>query len=140
MCIKVVSKSNQLVLGKDRAFTFDYVLPSKCSQEEVYEKCVDNLVSSCFDGYNATVFAYGQTVRNHQLVKIFYFELFYFIYGFFQGSGKTHTVGGDSIASQTEDEFGIIPRAVKHLYEIIKVSFIYDHLALNICSPIIPMS
>ncbi len=32
------------------------------SQAEVYDKCVDRLVRSCLDGYNATVFAYGQTV------------------------------------------------------------------------------
>ena len=31
-------------------------------QDEVYSKCVENLVNSSFDGYNATVFAYGQTV------------------------------------------------------------------------------
>lgn len=66
MCVKVMPKANQLVLGKDRAFTFDYLLSSKISQEDVYEKCVDNLVTSCFDGYNATVFAYGQTVSTEQ--------------------------------------------------------------------------
>lgn len=31
-------------------------------QQETYERCVEPLVRSCFDGYNATVFAYGQTV------------------------------------------------------------------------------
>ena len=62
MCVKVVPKTNQLVLGSNRAFTFDHLLSSKIGQEDVYEKCVDNLVTGCFDGYNATVFAYGQTV------------------------------------------------------------------------------
>ena len=33
------------------------------SQEEVYKMCVESLVKSIFEGYNATVFAYGQTVR-----------------------------------------------------------------------------
>ena len=32
-------------------------------KEQIYEKCVQQLVISCMDGYNATVFAYGQTVR-----------------------------------------------------------------------------
>lgn len=32
-------------------------------QEEVYKSCVEALVRSIFEGYNATVFAYGQTVR-----------------------------------------------------------------------------
>ncbi len=31
-------------------------------QDDVYNTCVDSLVNSCLDGYNATVFAYGQTV------------------------------------------------------------------------------
>lgn len=31
-------------------------------QEDVYQTCVEPLVRSIFDGYNATVFAYGQTV------------------------------------------------------------------------------
>ena len=34
-----------------------------CSlQDQVYEDCVEKLVLGCMDGYNATVFAYGQTV------------------------------------------------------------------------------
>lgn len=32
-------------------------------QKQLYERCVDSLVKSCLEGYNATVFAYGQTVR-----------------------------------------------------------------------------
>jgi len=32
------------------------------TQADVYEKCVEPLVKSCMEGYNATVFAYGQTV------------------------------------------------------------------------------
>ena len=44
------------------------------------------------------------------------------IYLFFKGSGKTFTVGGGNIAAQTEAEFGIIPRALKRFFEIIKVN------------------
>ena len=47
----------------------------------------------CFNGYNATVFAYGQT-----------------------GSGKTHTMGTGFDKGVTEEEQGIIPRAVRHLF------------------------
>ena len=38
-------------------------------QEDVYKKCVENLVDSCFEGYNATVFAYGQTVSLCNFIK-----------------------------------------------------------------------
>lgn len=62
MCVRILPATNQLILGKDRAFTFDDVLSPKTSQEDVYKLCVENLVKSIFDGYNATVFAYGQTV------------------------------------------------------------------------------
>lgn len=32
MCVRTMPSSNQLVLGKDRGFTFDYVLSSKTTQ------------------------------------------------------------------------------------------------------------
>ena len=63
MCVRILPATNQLIMGKDRAFTFDDVLAPKSSQEDMYKLCVENLVKSIFDGYNATVFAYGQTVR-----------------------------------------------------------------------------
>ena len=36
-----------------------------------------------------------------------------------KGSGKTFTMGGGSWLSQTDDEMGIMPRAVQQLFEII---------------------
>ena len=38
-----------------------------------------------------------------------------------QGSGKTFTIGGGNIATQTEEEFGVIPRAVKQIFDTIQV-------------------
>lgn len=64
-CVKISSETNQIIIGKDKIFSFDYVLPPKMSQSELYESCgVKNLVQSLFEGYNATVFAYGQTVSS----------------------------------------------------------------------------
>ncbi|XP_063957328.1 kinesin-like protein KIF27 [Lytechinus pictus] len=97
LCVKVNSKANQIVVGKDRAFTFDHVMSSKTSQELIYQTCVDNLISSFFEGYNATVFAYGQT-----------------------GSGKTFTIGGADVINIPENEQGIIPRAVGHIFDNIR--------------------
>ncbi|XP_076114005.1 kinesin-like protein KIF27 isoform X2 [Mytilus galloprovincialis] len=93
MCVRIIPATNQLVLGKDRAFTFDHVLSSKTTQDEVYKSCIEPLVNGIFEGYNATVFAYGQT-----------------------GSGKTYTVG-DGISSFTDEEYGIIPRALKAIFD-----------------------
>lgn len=97
LCVKVVPGSNQLVVGKDRAFTFDHVFTSKSKQEDVYNTCVRPLVTNIFEGYNATVFAYGQT-----------------------GSGKTYTIGGGNTGSLTEEEYGVIPRAVQEMFEVIQ--------------------
>uniref|UniRef100_A0A8C0HF71 Kinesin-like protein KIF21A n=1 Tax=Chelonoidis abingdonii TaxID=106734 RepID=A0A8C0HF71_CHEAB len=73
--------NSQVFLGKDKAFTFDYV----------------KMIEGCFEGYNATVFAYGQT-----------------------GAGKTYTMGTGFDVNITEEEQGIISRAVKHLFKCIE--------------------
>ena len=103
---------NQITIGKDKNFTFDYVLPPRTTQDEVYEGCVKNLVNSIFEGYNATVFAYGQTVSKIKLEKAFLNKIS------LKGSGKTYTINGNF---EREDEVGIIPRAVHSLFEIMKV-------------------
>lgn len=96
-CVHFIPDKPQLILGKDRGFTFDYVFPPKTTQAEVYDKCVEPLVKSCMEGYNATVFAYGQT-----------------------SSGKTYTIGGTDSASVLEEDYGIILRAVKQLFQIME--------------------
>lgn len=91
--MRIASETNQIVIGKDKVFTFDHVLAPKISQQELYENCVRPLVHKVFEGYNATVFAYGQT-----------------------GSGKTYTISG---TKATPDEYGVIPRAVTTMFQII---------------------
>lgn len=46
------------VPGKD--FTFDHVFGQRSTQGDVYAQAVRLLVDSFFEGYNATVLAYGQ--------------------------------------------------------------------------------
>jgi kinesin family member 27 len=62
-CVRVSGDTNQIVIGKDKVFTFDHVIPPKTTQTELYDTCVKSLVHNVFEGYNATVFAYGQTVN-----------------------------------------------------------------------------
>ena len=64
-CVRIAAEANQIVIGKDKVFTFDFVIPPKASQADLYETCVKGLVHSIFEGYNATVFAYGQTVNTY---------------------------------------------------------------------------
>ena len=53
-----------------------------CLQASVYDKCVEPLVKSCMEGYNVTIFAYGQTVStdnmcNRQLIYYYSWHLVY---------------------------------------------------------------
>lgn len=56
------SDPNEVALGTDRSFKFDYVFGSNSTQSDVYNSCVSVLVDTFLDGKNATIFAYGQTV------------------------------------------------------------------------------
>ncbi|KAM4569730.1 kinesin-like protein KIF21A [Odontesthes bonariensis] len=93
ICTYVMHGEPQVFLGKDKAFTYDYVLDMDSKQETIYTNCTETLIEGCFEGYNATIFAYGQT-----------------------GSGKTYTMGTGFDVNIGEDELGIIPRAVHHLF------------------------
>ena len=39
-----------------------------------------------------------------------------------QGSGKTYTIGGTNTATHTDDEMGVIPRALQRVFLMIDVS------------------
>ncbi|XP_029901602.1 kinesin-like protein KIF21A isoform X3 [Myripristis murdjan] len=93
ICTYVMPGEPQVFLGKDKAFTYDYVFDMDSQQEAIYSHCTEKLIEGCFEGYNATIFAYGQT-----------------------GSGKTYTMGTGFDVSIGDDELGIIPRAVNHLF------------------------
>ena len=92
--VQVVDKLNQVIVGADRGFTFDFTFGDNAEQRDIFESCVRPLVDSAMDGYNATVFAYGQT-----------------------GSGKTYTMGTSENSGVDEAVLGMVPRAVDYLYE-----------------------
>ena len=91
-CISEDEESCSVSIGK-RRFTFDHVFGKSSTQDEIFDVCGSNLVDGCFSGYNATVLAYGQT-----------------------GSGKTYTMGSGISLTATDDEVGIIPRAIARIY------------------------
>ncbi|NXP06488.1 KI21B protein, partial [Thinocorus orbignyianus] len=93
ICTSVTPGEPQVLLGKDKAFTYDFVFDLDTWQEQIYTTCVGKLIEGCFEGYNATVLAYGQT-----------------------GAGKTYTMGTGFDMNISEDEQGIIPRAISHLF------------------------
>ena len=78
------------------AFTFDYSFDISSTQEDVYEKTAHQSVNSVLEGYNSTIFAYGQT-----------------------GTGKTHTMEGFTY-SPNDSERGLVPRAVEEIFNNIE--------------------
>ncbi|XP_056273815.1 kinesin-like protein KIF21A isoform X3 [Pseudoliparis swirei] len=94
ICTYVMPGEPQVILGKDKSFTYDYIFDMDSQQDAIYASCTEKLIEGCFEGYNATVLAYGQT-----------------------GSGKTYTMGTGFDVNIGEEELGIIPRAVHHLYQ-----------------------
>ncbi|XP_047189316.1 kinesin-like protein KIF21A isoform X3 [Scophthalmus maximus] len=94
ICTYVMPGEPQVILGKDKAFTYDYMFDMDSQQDAIYTSCTEKLIDGCLEGYNATVFAYGQT-----------------------GSGKTYTMGTGFDVNISEEELGIIPRAVHHLFK-----------------------
>jgi len=93
-CVELVSDTELQVAGEDGEFqfTFDRVLGPQSTQAETFECVAEPIVGDVLKGYNATIFAYGQT-----------------------SSGKTFTMEGPSITDPTMR--GIIPRTVSGLFQ-----------------------
>lgn len=75
------------------SFTFDSVYGDNSNQREVYDETAFPLIESVIEGYNGTIFAYGQT-----------------------GCGKTHTMLG---IREDPEQKGIIPHAFDHIFGFI---------------------
>ncbi|XP_041102901.1 kinesin-1 heavy chain-like [Polyodon spathula] len=83
---------DSVVIG-GKPYAFDRVFQSNTSQEQVYNLCAQKIVKDVLEGYNGTIFAYGQT-----------------------SSGKTHTMEG---ILHDSDGMGIIPRIVQDIFNYI---------------------
>ncbi|TKC46666.1 hypothetical protein EI555_012319, partial [Monodon monoceros] len=74
-----------------KSFNFDRVFHSNETTKNVYEEIAVPIIDSAIQGYNGTIFAYGQTA-----------------------SGKTYTMLG------SQDYLGVIPRAIHDIFQKIK--------------------
>lgn len=76
-------------------------------QERVYHQAISPIVTEVLEGFNCTIFAYGQT-----------------------GTGKTYTMEGgprNSVdGSNMSKEAGIIPRAIKQIFDAIDSNDVTD--------------
>ena len=81
--------------------TFDGVFGPDATQADVYAHAIEPIVAETLEGFNCTVFAYGQT-----------------------GTGKTHTMEAttrrrmirDSVRATTSRDRGIVPRALRQIF------------------------
>ncbi|CUG86438.1 OSM3-like kinesin, putative [Bodo saltans] len=84
---------NTLCGNPDR-WTFDAVINNTFTQKDVFTQNIRPMVDSVLEGFNATVFAYGQS-----------------------GSGKTHTMTGKMGDPELE---GVIPRVLTYIFQMLK--------------------
>lgn len=73
-------------------FTFDFVFDMDSSQADVYSQTAQQAVLSVLEGYNSTIFAYGQT-----------------------GTGKTYTMEGFTY-NNNDPAKGIIQRTIEDIF------------------------
>ncbi|KAF7546497.1 hypothetical protein G7Z17_g8381 [Cylindrodendrum hubeiense] len=79
------------------SFTFDRVFDMSCKQQDIFDFSIRSTVDDILNGYNGTVFAYGQT-----------------------GAGKSYTMMGTNI--DDDEGRGVIPRIVEQIFASIMSS------------------
>lgn len=84
-------QEDQHVSIAGKTYQFDHILKPNITQENVYNKAAKNIVKDVLNGYNGTIFAYGQT-----------------------SSGKTHTMEGVISDPQLQ---GIMPRIINDIFQ-----------------------
>ncbi|KAL5716614.1 hypothetical protein ACHQM5_009753 [Ranunculus cassubicifolius] len=80
----------------DRPFSFDKVFGPKAQQRSIYDHAIYPIVNEVLEGFNCTVFAYGQTA-----------------------TGKTYTMEGPK-GGELSAEAGVIPRAVRQIFDTLE--------------------
>ncbi|KAJ3175037.1 hypothetical protein HK101_010769, partial [Irineochytrium annulatum] len=91
--------------GAGRQFTYDAVFGPEETQTSLYDNKCASLVEQFLDGYNVTIFAYGQT-----------------------SSGKTFTMGSSNNSQTSEEDMGIIPRAINQVMNSLQMQHDADPL------------
>ncbi|KAG0501186.1 hypothetical protein HPP92_001258 [Vanilla planifolia] len=84
----------------DKTFVFDKVFGPNSNQVDLFDQCVSPIVDEVLEGFNCTIFAYGQT-----------------------GTGKTYTMEGGKKTKlfrkngEFPDDAGVIPRVVRQIFD-----------------------
>jgi kinesin family protein 15 len=102
-----------LTKNETKQYNFDYIATEESSQAEIFDQCARGIADSTLQGYNGTIFVYGQT-----------------------GAGKSYTLLGPKFQVSEEDSLmqrqdsfnrfilkkeeeskGILPRAIEYLFD-----------------------
>ncbi|KAG5186169.1 kinesin family member 17 [Tribonema minus] len=101
--VQIIPEQLQIaIVDKDRpehdakCFTFDAVYDETTTQRRFYDESCYDLVEGVMEGYNGTIFAYGQT-----------------------GCGKSHTMQG---LAEPRELRGVIPNSFDHIFENIQAA------------------
>ncbi len=88
-----IAVANPASVNETKSFTFDHTYDWNATQEQIFNQTARPILESVMEGYNGTIFAYGQT-----------------------GTGKTYTMEGND----NERDKGIIPRSIDWIFTNIK--------------------
>ena len=89
-----IEEVNKIQIENNEKFEFDYIFnQNNCSQEVVFNKCVNPLISSYFEGYNATVLSFGPSK-----------------------CGKSYTIGLEHNDNIIDKNQGFFPRIVEKIF------------------------
>lgn len=97
--VSISSSRNEVIVSlpdqtkKPVKFTYDFAYPQDSQQENIYKECAKPVIDFLLEGFNCTIFAYGQT-----------------------GTGKTFTMEGDA---KNPEMLGLIPRSFNQIFEVI---------------------
>ncbi|XP_049826258.1 kinesin-II 85 kDa subunit-like [Aethina tumida] len=92
----IIIKPNQMKNVIKKNFSYSKVFSESSNQFDVYRSVAIPIVEKIFEGYNGTIFAYGQS-----------------------GTGKTYTMFGNTLE---QDHRGIIPNIFSHMFSEISKS------------------
>ncbi|XP_059481232.1 kinesin-like protein KIF11-B [Neocloeon triangulifer] len=99
-------------LAMTKTFTFDKAFGPNSKQVDVYKAVAQPMISEVLEGYNCTIFAYGQT-----------------------GTGKTFTMEGersnDDMTWEKDPLCGLVPRVLSHMFDELRLKNIEFTMAVS---------
>ena len=104
---KTVTMISEFDYNEPLFFTFDYIFESDSTQSEIYQATGAPIVDAVMQGFNTTIFAYGQT-----------------------SSGKTYTMTGPDVDDKYQ--MGLIPRMILSIFEEISNSDPYIEYTIKV--------